>query len=44
LVSEDPELKNAKLKAGKGLKDVAPTALKLLGVAKPKEMTGESLL
>ena len=27
-----------------GLKDIAPTILKLLGIKKPKEMTGESLI
>lgn len=43
LVSGDPMLKEAKLKTGKGLQDVAPTVLKLLGIPKPKEMTGESL-
>ncbi len=32
------------LRAGGALCDVAPTALQLLGVAQPKEMTGESLL
>lgn len=44
LVSDD--LKNVKLKpAGKGrLADVAPTVLDLLGIKKPKEMTGESLI
>jgi 2,3-bisphosphoglycerate-independent phosphoglycerate mutase len=43
LVSGDPELKNAQLKSGKGLQDVAPTTLKLLDLSKPKEMTGESI-
>jgi 2,3-bisphosphoglycerate-independent phosphoglycerate mutase len=37
------ELKNVKLKKGKGLKDVAPTILKLLKINKSKEMTGESI-
>jgi 2,3-bisphosphoglycerate-independent phosphoglycerate mutase len=32
-----------KLKKEKGLRDVAPTILKLLGIKKPKEMTGESI-
>ncbi|MBI4979797.1 MAG: 2,3-bisphosphoglycerate-independent phosphoglycerate mutase [Spirochaetes bacterium] len=32
------------IRSGGGLADIAPTMLKLLGVAKPKEMTGESLL
>lgn len=43
LVSNDPALKEVKLKEGKGLKDVAPTVLKLLGIKKPSEMSGESL-
>lgn len=44
LVSNDEELKNASLKEGKGLKDIAPTILKLLAIEKPKEMTGESII
>ena len=43
LVSNDSTLKKVSLKGGKGLQDVAPTVLKLLGIPKPKEMTGESL-
>lgn len=35
------ELKSAE---NLGLKDVAPTILKLMGIEKPKEMTGESLI
>lgn len=35
--------KKIKLKKGKGIQDIAPTALKLLGIKKPKEMTGNSL-
>jgi 2,3-bisphosphoglycerate-independent phosphoglycerate mutase len=35
--------KGVKLKKGKGLCDIAPTILKLLGLKKPKEMTGEAL-
>ncbi|MDD4353740.1 MAG: 2,3-bisphosphoglycerate-independent phosphoglycerate mutase [Candidatus Nanoarchaeia archaeon] len=34
---------NVKLKKGKGLKDVAPTVLKLLGIELPKDMTGEPI-
>jgi len=37
------EYKDVKLKPGKGLMDVAPTILKLLRIAKPKEMTGEAI-
>ena len=40
LVSEDESLK---IKSGK-LADLAPTMLDLLGIEKPKEMTGESIL
>lgn len=42
LVSDN--LKKSKLKKGKGLKDIAPTIIKLLEIKKPKEMTGESLI
>jgi 2,3-bisphosphoglycerate-independent phosphoglycerate mutase len=44
LVSKDEQLMKAKLKKGMGLKDVAPTAIHLLGLKKPKEMTGESII
>jgi 2,3-bisphosphoglycerate-independent phosphoglycerate mutase len=44
LVSEDMKLKKAKLKDGRGLQDIAPTVLELLGIDKPSEMTGESLI
>ena len=36
--------KGTKLKPGGKLADVAPTALHLLGVEKPKEMTADDLL
>ncbi|MBI5422148.1 2,3-bisphosphoglycerate-independent phosphoglycerate mutase [Candidatus Peregrinibacteria bacterium] len=39
----DPEHKIQKVRDG-GLADVAPTILKILGLPKPKEMTGESLV
>jgi len=42
-VSADEKLKNVKLKEGKGLKDIAPTVLKLFNIKKPAEMTGESI-
>ena len=38
------EQKRYDLQSGKGLRDVAPTILALLGLKKPKEMTGENLL
>jgi len=44
VVSNDPELRDCKLKSGKGLKDIAPTVLKIFGIEKPAEMTGESII
>ncbi|MCB9359338.1 2,3-bisphosphoglycerate-independent phosphoglycerate mutase [Candidatus Woesearchaeota archaeon] len=46
VVSNDPALQKGTLElpTGKGLKDIAPTALKLLGVEKPDEMSGESMI
>ena len=44
LVSNDETLKKAKLKKNKGLQDIAPTVLGLMGVKKAKEMKGESLI
>ncbi|MFA4946028.1 MAG: 2,3-bisphosphoglycerate-independent phosphoglycerate mutase [Candidatus Micrarchaeia archaeon] len=43
-VSNAPEFVKRKLKARGGLADVAPTVLEVLGLPKPKEMTGSSLL
>lgn len=43
LVSEDEKLKNIKLKYGI-LADIAPTMLDILGIQKPEEMTGNSLI
>jgi 2,3-bisphosphoglycerate-independent phosphoglycerate mutase len=43
LISKDGELQKAKLRNG-GQKDVAPTILKIMGLEKPNEMTGESLI
>lgn len=40
LISKDPLLQKAKLHQDQGLKDIAPTVLKLMGIAQPKEMTG----
>ncbi len=42
LVSE--RYKNAKLKSGGRLADLAPTLLDMMGLEKPAEMTGESLI
>jgi 2,3-bisphosphoglycerate-independent phosphoglycerate mutase len=44
LVSGDQKLKKAVLREGSGLKDIAPTVLELLGLKKPKEMTGTSIV
>ncbi len=44
VVSPEEKYKKAKLKKGKGLEDIAPTVLDILGIAKPKEMTGESII
>jgi len=43
LLIADPEKKINKVKDG-GLADVAPTLLKILGLPKPEEMTGDSLI
>ncbi len=39
----DDDLKGVSLRRGGGLKDVAPTVLKIMGIEKPAEMTGEAL-
>jgi len=44
IVDEDPEFKNIKLKSGGAIKDISPTILEILGIPKPVEMTGESLI
>jgi len=43
LISNYAKLKNCKLKKG-GLQDVAPTVLDIMGLKKPEEMTGKSLI
>ena len=40
----DPSRKDAKLREGGRLADLAPTMLELIGLPKPAEMTGESLI
>lgn len=44
LILVDNAHKESTLHSGGKLADIAPTMLKLLGIAKPDEMTGESLL
>jgi 2,3-bisphosphoglycerate-independent phosphoglycerate mutase len=39
----DKDLVGTALRKGGGLKDVAPTVLKLMGITKPEEMTGTAL-
>jgi len=40
----DDRVKGKTLRQGGRLADVAPTALALMGLEKPKEMTGETLV
>jgi 2,3-bisphosphoglycerate-independent phosphoglycerate mutase len=44
LIVIDDRLKGRTLRTGGRLADVAPTALAIMGLAKPEEMTGESLI
>ncbi len=44
LISNDPELRRARLRKGLGLSSVAPTILRLMGLPKPPEMTGEDII
>jgi 2,3-bisphosphoglycerate-independent phosphoglycerate mutase len=44
IIVVDDRFKGPKLRGGGRLADVAPTALELMGLAKPAEMTGESLI
>ena len=44
LIVVDETLRSVKLKAGGRLADIAPTALRLLGIDQPEEMTGQSLV
>lgn len=44
LISKTRELKNASLKSGKGLRDVAPTVLDIMKITQPGEMTGETII
>lgn len=43
LISPDKKITSKKLKDG-GLQDIAPTILKIMGLKKPKDMTGKSLI
>ncbi|MBT4870178.1 MAG: 2,3-bisphosphoglycerate-independent phosphoglycerate mutase, partial [Candidatus Diapherotrites archaeon] len=44
VVSNNPLLQKTKLKKGKNLCDIAPTVLKVMGIKKPKEMNGTSII
>ncbi len=44
VVSGEDALRKCRLKQGRGLSDVAPTALMLMGLSKPEQMTGESII
>jgi len=44
LVCDDPTYRNTKLTEDLGLSSIAPTILTLMGIEKPEEMTGESLI
>jgi 2,3-bisphosphoglycerate-independent phosphoglycerate mutase len=44
LIVVDDHFKGVKLSGGGRLADVAPTALKMMGLPQPKEMTGRSLI
>lgn len=44
IMDEDPKYKNIKLRDDGSLKDITPTILDILGIEKPVEMTGESLI
>jgi 2,3-bisphosphoglycerate-independent phosphoglycerate mutase len=41
IISDD---ENMKVKEGKWLQDLAPTVLDIIGIDKPQEMTGESII
>jgi 2,3-bisphosphoglycerate-independent phosphoglycerate mutase len=44
LILVDPKTRFGSLRGGGALQNVAPTILDILGIEKPAEMTGESLL
>ncbi|MFZ4632136.1 MAG: 2,3-bisphosphoglycerate-independent phosphoglycerate mutase [Patescibacteria group bacterium] len=44
VISNDKKIQESKIVKGAGLKDVAPTILKILGLYAPREMSGKSFL
>jgi len=44
LISDKSELRSIRLRDGLGLSSVAPTILELMGLRKPSEMTGETII
>ena len=44
LISDEPDLRSVTLRDDLGLSSVAPTILELMGLQKPHEMTGETII
>ncbi|MBC8498357.1 2,3-bisphosphoglycerate-independent phosphoglycerate mutase, partial [Candidatus Bathyarchaeota archaeon] len=44
VVSDKPSLRHTKLCSGLGLSSIAPTILSLMGIEKPREMTGANII
>jgi len=44
VVSDEPSLRNIELCGGLGLSSIAPTILSLMGIERPREMTGLSII
>jgi 2,3-bisphosphoglycerate-independent phosphoglycerate mutase len=44
LVSDDSCLRKCSLRKNRGLRDIAPTILDIMGIKKPEEMSGKSLI
>jgi 2,3-bisphosphoglycerate-independent phosphoglycerate mutase len=44
IIAVDERVRGKKLRTGGRLADIAPTALKLMGLKQPAEMTGQSLI
>jgi len=44
IISKEEKLQKIRLRSNGGLQDVAPTVLELMGIKKPKEMSGKSLI
>ena len=44
VVSDEPSLRYTELSSGLGLSSIAPTILSLMGIEKPREMTGSNII